>query len=571
MRSDTPGARNTAKSVLRKAGLLPAIQRIYTILTAPPAYRAHERRFRQLKRQHGHVLGERLNDPQRRQRFALVCSPTFPEVEIELGLIKGLQLANFVPVVLIPDTGREGRLLAQYYKLAAVGEIHQWSDFVGETDSTVAEAVVSRSKSLQDLLEFEHAGVRVGRFAVSTALRNTYQGTLDLQLPQHRKQLVDAVAQSMVAVRAAQEILQHFRPDLAMFVDTAYSPWGELFESCLQNNIETIQWQQAHKSNALRFKRYSLSDMGEHPVSLSEESWRLVRDMEWTENHSKELDRELYSSYASGDWMSVVGTQFQKSMIDDARLRERLDLDPSKKTAFIFPHILWDATFFWGKCLFADYEEWFVETVRTACANDRVKWVIKVHPANQRIREGGSLGCESAEIVALRKFGKLPPHIVMIPPESEISTYSLFRVMDYCITVCGTVGMEAARLGIPVLTGGTGPYDNKGFTVDSNTREEYLEKLRNIEDIRPLSSAQRELAERFAYASFLMCPWHAKSVTLRYLPNTQKFMYQGQVNIKSREAWYTADDLRAFADWITDPNKPGEYWGRSLIATPTQI
>ena len=375
----------------------------------------------------------------------------------------------------------------------------------------------------------------------------------------------------MVAVRAAQEILQHFRPDLAMFVDTAYSPWGELFESCLQNNIETVQWQQAHKSNALRFRRNSLSDMGEHPVSLSEESWRLVRDMEWTENHSKELDRELYSSYASGDWMSVVGTQFEKSMIDDARLRERLDLDPSKKTAFIFPHILWDATFFWGKCLFADYEEWFVETVRTACANDRVKWVIKVHPANQRIREGGSLGCESAEIVALRKFGKLPPHIVMIPPESEISTYSLFRVMDYCITVCGTVGMEAARLGIPVLTGGTGPYDNKGFTVDSNTGEEYLEKLRNIEDIRPLSSAQRELAERFAYASFLMCPWHAKSVTLRYLPNTQKFMYQGQVNIKSREAWYTADDLRAFADWITDPNKPSEYWAQSPIATPTQI
>lgn len=47
-----------------------------------------------------------------------------------------------------------------------------------------------------------------------------------------------------------------------------------------------------------------------------------------------------------------------------------------------------------------------------------------------------------------------------------------------------------------VLTGGTGPYENRGFTVDSNTREESLEKLRNIEDIRPLSSAQRELAER---------------------------------------------------------------------------
>src|SRR5277367_4790228 len=156
----------------------------------------------------------------------------------------------------------------------------------------------------------------------------------------------------------------------------------------------------------------------------------------------------------------------------------------------------------------------------------------------------------------MRKYiGKLPPHIFMIPPESEISTYSLFQIIDYCVTVCGTVGMEAARLGIPVLTAGTGPYDNKGFTFDSNTREEYLEKVRKIEEIRPLSSTQRELAERFAYATFLLRPWRAKSVTLQYLPDTTKFLYQGQVNIKSREDWYTADDLKAFAEWIANPNK----------------
>ncbi len=69
---------------------------------------------------------------------------------------------------------------------------------------------------------------------------------------------------------------------------------------------------------------------------------------------------------------SVVGTQFEKSIVDATRLRERFDLDRSKKTAFIFPHILSDSALFWGKCLFPNYEEWFVETVRAACANDRV-------------------------------------------------------------------------------------------------------------------------------------------------------------------------------------------------------
>ena len=326
-----------------------------------------------------------------------MCSPGFPEVEIELGMIKGLQLANFAPAVLITQRGREGRLLAQYYKLAGVDEVHQWDEFEGEIDPHVAEAVVSHCKSVWDLLEFEHVQVRVGRLAVSTALRSTYRGCLDLQVPQDRQLLTSSLAYAMKCANTAQEILQQFRPDLASFVDTVYSPMGELFDACLQKNVDVVQWQQGHKSNALLFKRYTLDTAHHHPASLSPESWRLVRDLEWTEDHRKQLDQELYSSYASGDWYSVVGTQFHKSIIDSTRLRDRLGLDPNKKTAFIFPHILWDATLFWGKCLFGDFEEWFVETVRAACANDQVNWVIKIHPANQRLREDGSIK-ESAEI-----------------------------------------------------------------------------------------------------------------------------------------------------------------------------
>jgi hypothetical protein len=559
MASVRPSTRETAKKILKTVGLLPVAQRIAAVLAAPPGYRAHARRFRQLKRQHAHVLGERLNNSQHRQRVALVCSPGFPEVEIELGMIKGLQLANFVPVVLIMGRGHNGRLLAQHYKLAGVDEILQWGEFSWEASCAIAEGVVSGCRSMWDLLEFEHMGCRVGRLAVSTALRSTYKGSLDLQESGDRQLLVNTVAYGMASADAAHRILQQFRPDLALFVDTVYSPMGELFDACLQKNVDAIQWQQGHKSNALLFKRYTAGTAHHHPASLSPESWRLVHDMEWTEDHRKQLDQELYSTYASGDWYSVVGTQFHKSIIDAARLRDRLGLDPNKKTAIIFPHILWDAALFWGKCLFGNFEEWLVETVRAASANDQVNWIVKIHPANQRLREDGSIK-ESAEEVALRShIGKLPPNIIMLPPESEISTYSLFDIMDYCITVYGTVGMEAARLGIPVITGGTGPYDNKGFTVDSNTPEEYLEKLRNIQVIPPLSSSQRELAERFAYVNFLMRPWHAKSVTLRYLPDAKEFLSEGQVNIRSKEDWYTADDLRAFAEWIANPNKPAEF------------
>jgi Capsule polysaccharide biosynthesis protein len=560
MSSELLGPRNTAKSMLKAVGLLPLARRIATMLTAPPEYRNYERRFKQLRRQHVRVLAERLNDTGRKQSIALVCSPSFPEVQVELGLIKGLQLANFVPVVLITDAGRDGRLLAQHYKLAAVDSIHHWSDFARDVDKRSAAAVLDRCNSMWDLLEFEYAGVRVGRLAVSTALRGTYRGFLDVQVLEDRERLVDAVACGMASADAARKILQQFNPDLALFVDTSYSPFGELFDCCIRNNVETIQWQQAHKSNALIFKRYSLENWLEHPSSLSSESWHFVRDMKWTEDHPKQLDHELYSTYASGDWYSVVGTQFDKTIVDAARLRERLGLNPHKKTAVIFPHILWDAALFWGKCLFRDFEEWLLETVRAARENDQVNWVIKIHPANQRLRELLSFRGEPAEVTALQKhMGSLPSHISLIPPESDISSYSLFSIMDYCITVRGTIGMEAARLGIPVVTGGTGLYDNKGFTIDSETREEYLRKIRNIQSIPKLSSAQQELAERFAYANFLMRPWHATSVTLHYLQDSRNFLSQGQVNIASKEQWYAAADLRAFAEWVANPTKPGEF------------
>lgn len=563
VRSVTFGARAGLKSILKRVGLLPMARRIVGAFTDPRTYQGSERRFRELKRKHGCVLGASLNSNPGKKRVALVCSPGFPEVEVVLGLIKGLQLANYYPVVLIPSAGGHAHLLAEHYRLTAVEEIHEWNEFTEESDIPLADAIIDQHETVQALLDFELFGVRVGRFAVSSALRRKYIGSLDLHVAEDRDLLVDAVGKAVASANGAQKILEQFRPDLALFVDTAYSPTGELFDQCLKSNIETIQWQQGHKSNALLFKRYSLEDRSDHPRSLSPSTWRLVRDMEWTDEHRERLNRELYNNYVSGDWYSVAGTPFKRSVVDADVVRERIGLDPNKKTAFLFPHVLWDATMFWGKCLFRDYEEWFVETVRAACSNNHVNWVIKVHPGNRRLREPGSMEVEPGEVISLRRYiGQLPDHVFVIPSDSEISTYSLFPLMDYCLTVRGTVGMEAARLGIPVITGGNGPYDNKGFTVDSQSREEYFERLRTIQVIPRLSSDQKDLADRFAYAIFIMRPWLATSITLRYMPNSKEFMSEGRVSIKSSKDWYSAGDVRAFADWIVDPSKPREFLAR---------
>jgi hypothetical protein len=206
--------------------------------------------------------------------------------------------------------------------------------------------------------------------------------------------------------------------------------------------------------------------------------------------------------------------------------------------------MLWDAPVMWGKPLFSTYQEWFVETVRAACRNTSVNWVVRVHPAHISKQADEGYRGDAAEVRVLRQHvGTLPPHVVALPPEAPVSTMTLLAIMDYCLTVRGTVGVEAARLGIPVLTAGPARYSGLGFTIDSASREEYLSRVARIQDVPPLSAAQRELAERFAYGLFLLRPLRLASVTW-------DGEQHARFNIRTQDDWRSAPDVAALAAWF---------------------
>ena len=119
------------------------------------------------------------------------------------------------------------------------------------------------------------------------------------------------------------------------------------------------------------------------------------------------------------------------------------------------------------------------------------------------------------------------------------------------------MGIEAAIRGIPVLTAGTGRYDHKGFTIDSETRGEYLENIARIDEIPRLSPAQMELAQRYAYGLFVLRPLRWSTVTFEFRKG-QGDSDEMEININSRikantkEDWYNAPDVRAMAEWLAD-------------------
>jgi hypothetical protein len=505
------------------------------------------REYRRWKDRYAALLQPRLTPPSSDSApsdVLIVGKETINGAKIELPLIKAFELAGFSPTVLTD------RSFTKFYKLAGVRTFVYWDDFTDQLDRASVLETVTRFHTLDDLLAFSHEGARVGRFAASSVFRRLRVGRLDLSEARTRETLVDQLALGMMRARAARRMLDAVRPRAALLLGNRYTGQSELMDLAVARGVDVVTWFEAHRSNALMLKRYNRSNADQHHGSLSSETWDAVRAMEWTPVQREELRHEIAHNYASGDWYCRGGTQFGRQIVGRDALGSRLGLDPSKKTVCVFPHIVWDATLFWGRDLFENYEEWLIETVRAACANRSVNWVIKIHPAHVVKDAWENRSGEPAELAAIRQhIGTLPPHVFVIPATTDINTYSLFDVMDCCVTVRGTIGVEAACFGINVITAGTGRYDRRGFTIDSSTKAQYLDRLSRVQDLSSPTAAQRELAERFAYGMFILRPLSLQTITIDYGRDSQATM-KVEINAATADDLCRAPDIRALAGWL---------------------
>jgi hypothetical protein len=483
----------------------------------------------------------------KRKTVLIVRNVTLPYASIEAFVRKAFHMAGFETVVL----GFRRYDFLRYDWLTGDQVALEMEDFDTKGDPEWVDRQVGTLKTMNDWLSLEYQGVHVGRFVIALALRN-YRGVLDFDDRAVVEDLRSRLARSVHYTIAAARLLRKIKPDCVLLMDRGYSRQGEIFDLAIKAGIDTLTWNLGYKSNRLVFKRYHSENERDHPLSPSADSWRRICAIPWSLENGNRVRKELLDCYQTQDWFSVVGTQFDKKILPREMTRQKLGLSPDRKVAVIFPHILWDGSFFCGKDLFSDYTEWFAETIRAAAANPRLQWVVKLHPAHLvKAKQNGDEGRPMEFDVIERAVGSLPEHVKLVYPDSELSTYSLFQIADYAVTVRGTVGIESGLFGIPVVTAGTGRYDRRGFTLDSSTQQEYRQRLATLEKCPPLSAEQVELAERYAYGVFLARPFRLSSVSLEY-ERDGKATPKVRVHCQTREDWLTAPDMQKLASWVSD-------------------
>lgn len=493
------------------------------------------------------IAAELSRSPSR--RTALIVGYDTPKLAaLQLPLVIGLRIAGYRVLALLP--ARKGTT-ADFYRSVGVDAVVALEEI---TRPVAAAALASAKRWVRDpesLLNLNYSGVEIGRFVASTVMRRLRIGSVDPSRSELAEAVDHALSASIGAVDWAQRLFDRFAPDLICFYDRGYTPEGELSEVAFAAGAHTMSWNTAHKSGFVMSKRQNASNKRLHFSAPSAETWRRLREMTWSETEWTSLRDEVEGCYRSGAWYDEVGTQFNKKVVSREDIIRDLGLDPARKTAVLFPHLFWDATFFWGDDLFADYRDWFCQVLRVAARNDRLNWIVKLHPASVvKDRRDGYKG-EPSEIVAMREtLGTLPGHITFLPPDSPVSTLSLYQIMDYCLTVRGTVGIEAAMYGIPVLTAGTGRYDGYGFTIDSTSPEAYLARLEDLEMLAPLTVLQSETARRYAYGLFMLRPLELETMRFRYRQDEAATLDLA-LNVPEGREIKAMPDIARLAAWLS--------------------
>ena len=513
-----------------------------------------ERDYRSFRRRYGPIVGP---SPAPTRGVGLIASLSYSSYQAKLeGMFaKALQQQGLEPVVLtLPDAG----VARRYHELFGIARFVTLDDYLdAEQEELVrreAAALLERVSAPGDLKALTFRGADVGREAFSTVSRYLHEGGIELGDPRARRLLEQVLPAAIRTTVGGERLLGDLRPELVLFNERNYADQGPLCDVALARGLDVVQWVAGFEDDTMVFKRYTRETKAYHPRSLADESWPLIEAMPWTERHERELEEDFARRYDKTATYFGRWNQGWTQELSPEQVVERIGLDPARKTAVLFSHVLWDANMFYGRDLFADQEEWFVETLLAACANDRVNWVVKLHPANvwkrKRDRAEGELG----ELVAIRdRVGALPPHVRLLLPDSEIATRSLFAVTDWGVTIRGSIGFELPCFGTPVLTAGTGYYSGHGFTVDSASREEYLARVASIEEIPPLSPEQVLLARKHAYALFRLRQTRFTSFRAVFMPLDRidrPLEASIELSVGSADELRRAGDLRRLGDWI---------------------
>lgn len=305
--------------------------------------------------------------------------------------------------------------------------------------------------------------------------------------------------------RSLLKLLQDQHPDVLIVPNGSMLEFGITFKVAQYLDIPAMTYEFGEQSERMWLAqnqdvmRQDTSDLWDaHAgIPLDDEEWKQVK--------------AFFSSRQGGGLWENFSRRWQGTASQGGEAaRAALGLD-ARPLVLLPTNVLGDSLTLGRHIISESMTDWLIRTIKYFWKHPEVQFLIRVHPGEQ-IGWGPSV-----YDILIEKFPELPENIHLLPAGAEVNTYDLVNTADVGLVFTTTVGMEMAMSGLPVIVTGQTHYRNKGFTLDAESWDSYIELLEQVlespEKFRP-SRQQVELAWTYAFCFFFdypqPFPWHVQ-------------------------------------------------------------
>lgn len=367
--------------------------------------------------------------------------------------------------------------------------INRLSEWLTTEDLATAKSL-SESVPFAEIAAFELDGARVGEHALAGALRYLACGDLESE-PEAEKVVRRYLHAGLLTVLGMDRMIEGRGIDVVVVNHGIYAPQGLVREAAARRGVRVVTWNPSYKKQTLIFSH----DDSYHHTMITEDS-AVWEDLELSGEQAAVLDAYLESRRrGSHDWI-----WFNKEVADDSAERlAALGIDGRRPIVTLLTSVVWDAQLHYESNAFPGMADWVRYTIAYFATRPELQLVVRVHPAEVT---GTNPSRQKIGDEIARFFPTLPENVVVVPAESDLSTYALLDRSNAALIYSTKTGIEASARGLPTIVAGEAWIRGKGFSFDAVTPSGYREMLNRLPFERRMSGEEVQRARRYAYHFF---------------------------------------------------------------------
>ena len=417
---------------------------------------------------------------------------------------------------------------ANRYLKSSGGNVLKFSDFITDEELRSIKDKDYSNFDFSSIRKLVNEGVNVGEHANAGAIR--YYLNSDYENLDNSKNILEKYLKSaIITQRVTERILKEKKYKEVFLNHGIYVPQGVIMDCARKLKVNCSAWTTGYRRNSIIVTRND--SLHRQLIYEDNSTWE---QMKFDKKNEKKIDEYLKSRWVGDtDWEF-----YSKNPKFNGKeyLKER-NLDLSKPIVGLATNVMWDAQISFPNKVFLDMLEWLFFTIDFFTKNDHLQLVIRIHPAELNISKKSS---QRVFDEVKKRYKNLPKNILLIKPDDDISTYSVFEKCNCVITYGSKIAIETAAVNIPTIVCGENFVKNKNVTIDIDSKEDYLKVLKEIPLPKNIIKDKILRAKKYAYHF-----WFRKMMKVESIYEDKNIYKDLSINIK--------DDLFKKYDQKKDP------------------